>query len=183
MKQLPNILSVSRIFISFVLIFLIHNPIWFVFSYFACGISDVADGYFARRFNATSKFGSFLDSLSDLIFWIIVLYLAIIYIQFRPYMIYVIILVCFIRIFTLLLTKFKFNTWSIMHTILNKSTGVLAYLFLPVCFVLSYVPIWIAVLVLAVAIISAIEELIICLLSSDYDENLKSIFQSHNLSN
>jgi phosphatidylglycerophosphate synthase len=176
MKHLPNILSVSRILFSFLLIFLINTQVWFIFCYLVCGVSDVADGYLARRFNATSKLGSFLDSLSDLVFWVIILYLAITFIQFQTYMIVVMILVCCIRIINIIYTKYKFNSWSIMHTILNKLTGILVYFFLPVCFVVGYVPIWIAVFIFTIAIISAIEEFVICLLTSNYNENTKSIF-------
>ena len=182
MKHLPNILSVSRMLVSVIMIFLINAPLWFIFAYFVCGISDVADGYIARRFNATSKLGSFLDSLSDLVFWVIILYLAITFIRFQTYMIVVMILVSCIRITSLLYTKYKFNSWSIMHTILNKLTGILVYLFLPVCFVVGYVPIWIAVFVFTIAIFSAFEELAICFLTTDYNENTKSIFHTHFIS-
>ncbi len=101
MKQLPNILSIIRILILFALIFLINSPTWFIFGYLVCGISDVTDDYFARRFHATSKLDSFLDSSSDLIFWTIILYLAINYIQFQLYIIYVMILVCCMKILPL----------------------------------------------------------------------------------
>jgi cardiolipin synthase len=70
LQNLPNILTVSRILLLPVLIGLLLVPhdwaVWTaVWIYAFCAITDFFDGYLARRFETTSKFGTFLDPISD----------------------------------------------------------------------------------------------------------------------
>lgn len=70
MKQLPNILTISRILVIPVIVVLFFFP-----SHWAnwlCGIlfilaaiTDYFDGYFARSMNQVSSFGRFLDPIAD----------------------------------------------------------------------------------------------------------------------
>jgi cardiolipin synthase (CMP-forming) len=70
LKQLPNILTVSRIALLPVLIGLFFIPgstaawtaLWI---YVFCAVTDFLDGYLARKFGSTSNFGTFLDPISD----------------------------------------------------------------------------------------------------------------------
>lgn len=70
LKQLPNILTVSRIILLPVLIGLFFVPgaaaawtaLWI---YIFCAVTDFLDGYIARKFGSTSGFGTFLDPISD----------------------------------------------------------------------------------------------------------------------
>ncbi len=65
---IPNILSYFRILLipAMVLCYLyVENP-WAVVGVVALsGITDVADGYIARRFNMISDFGKFIDPVAD----------------------------------------------------------------------------------------------------------------------
>ena len=61
-----NILSVLRGFL--VLLFLIDNPYYRCLAIFLAMITDVLDGYLARRWNMTSAFGAALDPLMDKFF-------------------------------------------------------------------------------------------------------------------
>jgi len=58
MKNVPNILSISRIAVSGLLFFLVSHPVLFTILYLYCGLSDIADGYLARRWNAESGLGA-----------------------------------------------------------------------------------------------------------------------------
>lgn len=49
------------------LFFDVGSVVFWVF-YFLCGLSDMLDGYLARRFECESKTGALLDSLADLVF-------------------------------------------------------------------------------------------------------------------
>lgn len=80
-KLLPNIITISRI-IALVLGFIFFIKEKFIFSliaYFYGAVSDAFDGYFARKFNAYTKFGGFLDAISDKIYFLSIAILAIIY--------------------------------------------------------------------------------------------------------
>lgn len=65
----PNLISVFRIALVpvFVLIYLISNQMqWLAGVLFAiASISDLIDGFIARRWGATSRFGAFLDPVAD----------------------------------------------------------------------------------------------------------------------
>lgn len=63
MKHLPNTITLLRILLSTVLIFLIDQPIMFFLIYFSAGITDMLDGFIARRFQVMSEFGARLDSI------------------------------------------------------------------------------------------------------------------------
>ncbi|MBO4571410.1 MAG: CDP-alcohol phosphatidyltransferase family protein [Bacteroidales bacterium] len=68
MKHIPNIITVLRFLGAACL--LICNPSGAVFwaIYGLCGISDMLDGYLARRLHAESKTGAVLDSVADICF-------------------------------------------------------------------------------------------------------------------
>lgn len=70
LRQLPNILTISRIVLLPVLIGLFFIPgataaWWALWIYIFCAVTDFFDGYLARRFGSTSNFGTFLDPISD----------------------------------------------------------------------------------------------------------------------
>lgn len=78
LRQLPNILTISRIVLLPVLIGLFYVPgataAWIaLWIYIFCAVTDFFDGYLARKFGSTSGFGTFLDPISDKIFVVAVL--------------------------------------------------------------------------------------------------------------
>ncbi len=76
MKNIPNILTVSRILLLPLIIALLFlewtvgaPAIWgALFLYVFCSITDFLDGWLARKFNQISAFGTFMDPISDKIF-------------------------------------------------------------------------------------------------------------------
>ena len=68
MTQLPNIITVARIVGSLGLLFCDVMGVAFWTIYALCGISDIADGWLARKFDCTSKAGALLDSVADICF-------------------------------------------------------------------------------------------------------------------
>ena len=68
--NLQNILSISRIFLLFPVIFLFEYEFYFVSLgvFIVASITDYLDGYFARRSNQTSNIGALLDLLADKLF-------------------------------------------------------------------------------------------------------------------
>lgn len=147
-------------------------------AYLVCGISDVLDGYIARRYKWESTTGAKLDSLSDFVFYAIVLYLLFFTTDilsegwFQIGMIVVFIL----RVANLLITKVKFREWSILHSWANKVTGFGLFLYIPFTLMNSSVPLLPGIILLVVAISSAIEETIILLSAKKYDVNKKSYY-------
>ena len=68
--NLPNILSVSRIFLLIPIIVLFEYEFFFLslITYIIASITDFLDGYFARQNNQTSDLGTLLDLLADKLF-------------------------------------------------------------------------------------------------------------------
>ena len=68
--NLPNILTLSRIPLMFVIVFLMREDFqWsatlaFV-TFVAAGITDWLDGYYARKLKIVSNFGALMDALTD----------------------------------------------------------------------------------------------------------------------
>ena len=66
-KHLPNILTIIRfLLIPLILYFIFTGNYLFAFVFFTVsGITDIADGCIARKFNLISNFGKFMDPLAD----------------------------------------------------------------------------------------------------------------------
>ena len=67
LKHIPNILTMLRFLLIPVIIFYIFTGNYilaFVFFTFS-GLTDIADGFIARKFNLISNFGKLMDPLAD----------------------------------------------------------------------------------------------------------------------
>lgn len=69
-KNLPNILTVSRVLLIPVMLLFFYLPFeWNRVAactvFFFASITDFFDGYFARKHNTYSRFGAFLDPVAD----------------------------------------------------------------------------------------------------------------------
>jgi len=78
MWTLPNLITIGRIATIPLLVFLIWPGIesretcfWAMLIYAAGGISDMFDGYLARRLGQVSVLGKFLDPLCDKLFYLV----------------------------------------------------------------------------------------------------------------
>lgn len=80
-KVVPNVITLSRIIslvVGFVL-FIKGQTVISIALYVYGSISDAIDGYLARRWNAYTKFGSYLDAASDKFYSFSIIILSIIY--------------------------------------------------------------------------------------------------------
>ncbi len=180
MKKLPNILSISRLVISCILFPLGSYPTLFTILYLYCGISDIADGYIARRWKIESALGAKLDSYSDFVFYILI---TVIFFTHTELMTNTIILLLVISIFVfrilnMIITKIRFGQWGMLHTIANKLSGLLVYFMLPLYLLFPPISIAIGVIATSIALIATLEETFIQLSSKEYNPNRKSIFSN-----
>lgn len=68
--NLPNLLTISRIVLSpvYMVLFLIENPysrLAATMVFILAALTDIFDGYFARRMGSLTGFGKFMDPLAD----------------------------------------------------------------------------------------------------------------------
>ena len=176
MKHLPNLISCLRILLLFVLFFVWNKPSLFLFLYVLCGLSDVLDGFIARKFNLESQFGAKLDSFADFLFFI-TLTICILLWMGKEIQVFIpwVLLIAVLRFINLGITYFKYHTVAMVHTWGNKLAGF----FLFICpFFLVYDRFYILYAACLIAILSAIEEMLIHLTSSTLDLNRQSIFKN-----
>ena len=68
MTQLPNLITLLRIAGSLGLLLCDVTGVVYWIIYALCGISDIVDGWLARRLKCVSKTGALLDSVADVCF-------------------------------------------------------------------------------------------------------------------
>jgi CDP-diacylglycerol--glycerol-3-phosphate 3-phosphatidyltransferase len=174
MKSIPNAITVLRILLSVILLFLKPLTLLFLLIYSICGFTDIIDGYIARKTNADSSFGSKIDSIADIIF-ISAVIVAFIPVLVIPNGILIwIILIAFVRIASFWVVYFKYHTFAILHTYANKVTGLILFCF-PYLYRLVDINIlgWVMCII---ASMSAIEELVINITSKELLRNVSGIF-------
>ena len=71
MKHIPNILSLLRLLGIPAMVFALcrQNHSGFLTLYLLLGLTDLLDGYLARRFGVTSKLGHLLDTVADFFYY------------------------------------------------------------------------------------------------------------------
>ena len=127
---MANIITILRILGTLLLSVTIPLSGEFFILYTLTGITDVLDGYIARKTNTCSELGSKLDSAADLMFYGIILYrLLPILAGMLPVGIwYVVMAIVVLRVFTYVFTAIKYKVFMSNHTYLNKMTGFCVFL-------------------------------------------------------
>ena len=155
-KHIANILTGCRILGSILLLFYPAFSFAFYITYLLCGFSDMIDGTIARKTNSTSKFGSQLDTVADLIFVGIscIKWLPVIHV---PKWLWIWGgVIAAVKISSILWGYVSKKQLISLHTTMNKVTGLLLFL-LPLT--ISSVELeYTAVVVCSVAMFSAIQE-------------------------
>ncbi|MBP5687858.1 MAG: CDP-alcohol phosphatidyltransferase family protein [Muribaculaceae bacterium] len=154
MRALPNILSSLRIVGAIGLLFCDVTSVVFWGIYLACGISDMADGWLARKFDCATKTGALLDSVADICF-VACCGLKLLPVFELPLWLWIwagVIVV--IKIANQVLALLMSGKCSFPHTIANKVTGFLLFIAVPMTF-WSIIPL---AIVAVVATFAAVQE-------------------------
>lgn len=179
MKNVPNIITSSRILLSIILLLLRPFSTLFLIIYTICGLSDIFDGYIARKADSPSRLGAVLDSIADIMFLCAVGVVLIPVISIPTGILIWIALIAVIRIAALLVAYHKYHAFATLHTYANKATGLLLFCSI---YLYNFVDINILGCIVCIAAsIAAIEELIIHIKSKELSRNTIGIFSKHNL--
>ncbi|WML33533.1 CDP-alcohol phosphatidyltransferase family protein [Clostridium sp. OS1-26] len=174
MKAIPNYISISRIIFSLILIYIKPLSVAFYAIYIICGFSDIMDGFIARKTGTASKLGAKIDSMADMIMASVLLIVLYPIVNPTTEIVIWIILIAIIRLAAMVVAMKKYKTFASIHTYGNKITGIVLFIF-PIC--IPYINTTLLIYIICVlASISATEELIIQLTSSQLQLNKKSIF-------
>lgn len=156
MKSLPNAISALRFLGAVFLLFFGVESCAFWAIYFVCGLSDMADGYLARRLGCESKTGALLDSLADLAFVICCCFKLIPVLAFPKWLWILGGVIVAIKVINQLSALVMFKKFVFPHTIANKVTGVLLFVGVPLTlFLESIVPM---AIIAFVATFAAVQE-------------------------
>ena len=156
-KCFANILTGCRIFGSILLLFFPAFSLGFYVTYLLCGFSDMIDGTIARKTKTVSEFGARLDTAADIVFVAVCFVKILPLIQFPVWLWFWIAIITTIKIGNILWGFIRSKSLISIHTILNKATGFLLFLF---PFTLGFVePMYSSAMVCSLATVSAINEL------------------------
>ncbi len=177
MKQAANALSISRILLLLAIFWIDHNQGLFLAFYLCAGLTDVLDGYVARKTNSVSDFGARIDSIADLCLFAVVLYFIISWagedlVQFIPWIAAALLM----RIVNMMIAVWKFHRLVTLHTWSKKLTGFLVFL-IPLLY-LYFKNVGFILPICVIAILSAAEEGFIHITSNKLNLNRRSIFHN-----
>ena len=172
-EAIPNVLTFSRIGLSIVLLLIPFGTTVFAALYLLCGLTDVLDGFLARRLHAESETGAALDSLADVCLTALIIVTVLRRTDADLPVLIAVGGVFVLRAGNAVVSRLRFGRVLSIHTVANKAAGLLLYacpLLLP----------WLypAILWLAggAALLASLEELLILLGPEKPDVNRRSIF-------
>lgn len=174
-KISANKITSLRILGSAVLVFLKIPSAVFYIIYTLTGITDALDGYVARKTGTASEFGARLDSVSDILFYSVML------LKLFPDLSatlpkkiwWAVAFALALRILSYLTAAVKYRRFASLHTYFNKLTGAAVFA-IPYFFYTRVGTVYcFAVAILAV--ISSGEELAIHIIGKTYNPNVKYV--------
>ena len=154
MKHLPNILSLLRMVGAVALLLSDVSGILFGVLYIVCGISDIADGWLARKLKCVTRTGALLDSLADICFVACLCPLLLPILELPQWLWLWAGVIVAIKIVNQTSALVMYGCFQFPHTLANKITGFLLFIAVPMTFQ-SIIPITI---VAAIASFAAIHE-------------------------
>ena len=154
MTQLPNIITLLRIAGSLGLLLcdVTGLAIWIIYA--LCGISDIADGWLARKLKCVTRTGALLDSLADICFVACCAWTFLPILELPQWLWLWAGVIVVIKIVNQLSSLVIYGRCCFPHTLANKITGFLLFIAVPMT-VWSIIPITI---VASVATFAAIHE-------------------------
>ena len=156
MIQLPNIITLLRIAGSLGLLLCDVTGVVYWIIYGLCGISDMLDGYLARKLHCESKTGALLDSLADIVFVACCCIKLIPVLAFPNWIWIWVLVIAFIKVINQISALVIYKKCVFPHTITNKVTGFLLFVGIPVTFLVeSLIPI---IIIAIFATFAAIQE-------------------------
>ncbi|WP_238652861.1 CDP-alcohol phosphatidyltransferase family protein [Paenibacillus piscarius] len=174
MKLVPNCITLSRIGLA--LLLLIFEPLGpaFTLVYILCGITDMLDGPLARRTGTASSLGAKLDSAADMTLAATALYTLYPFLGLTLALGLWVLVIALLRIASMVTALCKFRTYGSIHTYGNKLAGLLLFL-TPLLLPYVDLKVW-TIVVCTLATLSAMEELILLLISKELQLDRKGLY-------
>ena len=154
MTQLPNNITLLRIVVSLGLLVCDVTGVVYWIIYALCGISDIVDGWLARKLKCVTKTGALLDSMADICFVVCCAWKLLPILELPQWLWLWAGVIVAIKVVNQISALVMYGHCCFPHIIANKATGFLLFIAVPMT-VCSIVPITI---VAAIATFAAVEE-------------------------
>ena len=176
MWTIANYITCIRIIGALVMVWLEPLSTEFLVVYSLCGVSDALDGFIARTTNTTTKLGTILDSVADLIFYSVMLFCVFptLWAILPKWVWALTVSVLVIRLGSYVITAIKYRRFASQHTYFNKATGL--SLFLVPYMLKTPIAIGYCIAVCIIGGLASLEELLIHLLGKEYIPEQKGLF-------
>ena len=176
MKKVPNFITCIRILGTIILFFIEPFTIGFYVLYTFCGLTDVLDGWIARKYNAISELGSKLDSIADIFYYMMMVFkLLPVLVKILPiYVWYMLFGVVAVRFLSYIIAAVRYKCLASHHTYLNKVSGFSAFL-APYFVTQSMGDVYCTVVGVIVSI-ATLEEFMMHIIYKEYRTDMKTIF-------
>lgn len=139
-------------------------------------ITDVLDGYLARKMNIASERGAKLDSLGDLLLMLTgLLGFLWVYTDFVAEHIWPFLIAILLYATQFILSRVRYGTSSSFHTYTAKLTAVILSVMLVTSFFLG-VSTWLYYLAFIAAILDAVEEILLVLVLPEQRSDVKGLY-------
>ena len=153
---MANTITFFRMTASIVLLFCpVFSPAFYAL-YIAAGLSDMLDGFVARKTDTVSKLGERLDTIADFVLVVVCLIKLLPILSLPAWLYSWIGIIAFIKVVNIISGFAAQKKFVAVHSVMNKVAGALLFLF-PLT--IPAVPLkYSAVVVCAVATFAAIQE-------------------------
>lgn len=156
MIEMANAITCLRILLSLVLLRLKFLSFPFYTLYVLCGLTDIADGYIARKTHTQSARGARLDSIADMVFVAICAIRFVPTLTLKPWIWGLIAVILLVKLTNLVCGFVLQKKLCFLHTTANRLTGLMLFVLpLTVRFVAVNIA---AVPVCIVALFAAVQE-------------------------
>ena len=156
MKRIPDLLSMSRIVLCLPLLLVDAMTVPFWVLYLIAGLTDMLDGFLARRWGVESKFGARLDSLADFMLVLAVGYKLFPYLKLSDELWMMIGLIALVKMVNAICSYVVRHRIEYLHTKANKLTGLLLFIGMMAIGQSYFVPV--AWMIACIALFAAIQE-------------------------
>ena len=139
------------------------------------GLTDIFDGYIARKLKKQTLFGAWLDSIADFVFFIsFIVFFAMFEMESIVKLQYSIGIIIVIKVLSGVTGLLKYKQPGFLHTIGNKIAG--AVIVTGICIFVLFRNTLVVEIGLSISIVSALEEFLIMLTRNTYQPNIKGIW-------
>ena len=125
-----NIITIVRILCSLALLFCMPLSPPFYALYTAAGLSDIFDGWIARKTNTATEFvfRAKLDALADIVFAAVVLIMLLPILALPVWIIVWVGVIALIKLVNIVIGFVRNHTLTAVHSVINKVTGALVFI-------------------------------------------------------